>query len=158
MCSTGNTPAHATANSVIDSAHRLIDVRHRWCRSSRIAEMSVPAWPMPIHHTKFTIAKPHATGTLMPQMPTPLIRSQVTAIRNSIMNANAIPKPTNQPSGVPLVRTIALILSLIVANVWPGAITAGSASAADGGRPVGLSGDAGDMGRYLSASVSYTHL
>jgi len=44
------------------------------------------------------------------------------------------------------------VLSLIVANVWPGAITAGSASAADGGRPVGLSGDAGDMGRYLSAS------
>ena len=38
-----------------------------------MAEISVPAWPMPIHHTKLTIAKPHATGMLMPQMPTPLM-------------------------------------------------------------------------------------
>ena len=34
--------------------------------------MNVPAWPMPIHQTKLTIAKPQATGMLMPQMPTPL--------------------------------------------------------------------------------------
>ena len=34
--------------------------------------MNVPACPIPIHHTKFTIAKPQATGILMPQMPTPL--------------------------------------------------------------------------------------
>ncbi len=33
--------------------------------------MNVPAWPIPIHQTKFVIAKPHATGILMPQMPTP---------------------------------------------------------------------------------------
>ena len=72
MCNSGNRPAQATANSVIASAKRLIDVRHFWCRSSRIAEISVPAWPMPIHHTKLTMAKPHATGMLMPQMPTPL--------------------------------------------------------------------------------------
>ena len=37
-----------------------------------MAEISVPAWPMPIHHTKLMIAKPQATGTLMPQMPTPM--------------------------------------------------------------------------------------
>ena len=34
--------------------------------------MNVPAWPIPIHQTKFMIAKPHATGILTPQMPTPL--------------------------------------------------------------------------------------
>ncbi len=33
--------------------------------------MSVPAWPMPIHQTKQVIAKPQATGMLIPQMPTP---------------------------------------------------------------------------------------
>ena len=72
MCSSGNSPAQATANSVIASAKRLIDVRHFWCSSSRIAEISVPAWPMPIHQTKLTMAKPQATGMLMPQMPTPV--------------------------------------------------------------------------------------
>ena len=61
------------ANSVIASAKRLIEVRHFWRRSSRIAEMKVPAWPMPIHHTKLAMAKPQATGMLTPQMPTPFI-------------------------------------------------------------------------------------
>ena len=42
------------------------------CSSSRIAEISVPAWPIPIHHTKLTMANPQPTGMLMPQMPTPL--------------------------------------------------------------------------------------
>ena len=67
----GKMPAQATANSVIASAKRLIDVRHVCFNSSRMADISVPAWPMPIHHTKFTIAKPQATGTLMPQIPVP---------------------------------------------------------------------------------------
>ena len=34
-----------------------------------MAEISVPAWPMPIHQTKLTMSKPQPTGTLMPQMP-----------------------------------------------------------------------------------------
>ncbi len=63
-----------TAKIVMASAMRLIDVRHFWCISSRIAEISVPAWPMPIHHTKLVMAKPQATGMSMPQMPTPLTR------------------------------------------------------------------------------------
>ena len=50
-------PAQATAKSVIASAKRLIDVRHFWRSSSRIAEISVPAWPMPIHQTKLTIVE-----------------------------------------------------------------------------------------------------
>ena len=40
-----------------------------------MAEISVPAWPMPIHQTKLTIAKPQPTGMLMPQMPMPLTNS-----------------------------------------------------------------------------------
>ena len=65
-------PAQATANSVIASENRLIDVRQSCFSSSRMAEISVPAWPIPIHQTKLTIAKPQATGMMMPQMPTPL--------------------------------------------------------------------------------------
>ena len=71
MCSSGNSPAQATANSVIASANRLIDVRHSCFSSSRIAEIKVPAWPIPTHQTKLTIANPHITGLRMPQIPTP---------------------------------------------------------------------------------------
>ena len=44
-------PAIATANSVIASAKRLIELRH-FCRvSSSMAEINVPAFPIPIHQT-----------------------------------------------------------------------------------------------------------
>ena len=33
--------------------------------------MNVPAWPIPIHHTKLMIAKAHATGMLFPHTPMP---------------------------------------------------------------------------------------
>ena len=51
-----------TAKIVIASAKRLIEVRHCCLSRNRMAEISVPAWPMPIHHTKLVIAKPQATG------------------------------------------------------------------------------------------------
>jgi hypothetical protein len=70
--SSGNIAAHATAKSVIASANRLIDVRHCCRNSSRMAEISVPAWPMPIHQTKLMMSKPQPTGMLMPHTPTPL--------------------------------------------------------------------------------------
>jgi len=57
---------------VIASAARLIEVRQRWRSKNKIAEMSVPAWPMPIHHTKLMIAHPHITGCCNPQTPTPV--------------------------------------------------------------------------------------
>ena len=50
-------PAQATAKSVIASAKRLMHVRHCWRNSSRMAEISVPAWPMPIHQTKLMMSK-----------------------------------------------------------------------------------------------------
>ena len=37
-----------------------------------MAEIRVPAWPIPTHQTKLTIANPHITGRLIPQMPTPV--------------------------------------------------------------------------------------
>ena len=54
------------------SAKRLIELRHDCRSNSRMAEISVPAWPIPIHHTKLTMAKPQPTGMVTPQMPTPL--------------------------------------------------------------------------------------
>jgi len=52
VCASGKMPAQATANSVMASAKRLIELRQVWRSRQRIAEISVPAWPMPIHHTK----------------------------------------------------------------------------------------------------------
>jgi hypothetical protein len=38
----------------------------------RKIEKAVPACPIPIHHTKFTISHPHATELFTPQVPIPL--------------------------------------------------------------------------------------
>src|SRR5205814_6113053 len=62
----GKMPACTTAKSVIPSATRLIDVRHLALKSSKMAEMNVPAWPIPIHQTKLVIAKAQPTGMSTP--------------------------------------------------------------------------------------------
>ena len=36
-----------------------------------MAEISVPAWPIPIHQTMLTIVNPQGTGTFTPQIPMP---------------------------------------------------------------------------------------
>ncbi len=110
-------PAHATAKSVMASAKRLIEVRHCWRSKSRIAEISVPAWPMPIHHTKLMMSKPQATGTLMPQMPMPCTTRLVSATSRSIRSENEIVNPRSQPRGVLRSRTIAPILSVTDSKV-----------------------------------------
>src|SRR5262245_14045704 len=48
----GNRPAVMTAKIVMASADRKIDVRQRARNRYRIAEMSVPACPIPIQKTK----------------------------------------------------------------------------------------------------------
>ena len=65
-------PAQMTAKIVMASADRLIDVRHFWRSRHRIAEMSVPAWPMPIQNTKLTMGHAQLTGVRWPQTPTPV--------------------------------------------------------------------------------------
>ena len=116
-------PAQATAKSVIASAKRLMEVRHFWFKRNKIAEMSVPAWPIPIHHTKLTIANPQPMGMLMPQMPTPLMISQPIAIVIMPIRLKAIKNPMYQPKEVGRVRTIELILSVTDPKVCPGPIT-----------------------------------
>ena len=68
----GNMPAAMTAKIVMASAARLMEVRHFCRKRNRIAEISVPAWPMPIQNTKLTMGHPQPTGTLLPQTPTPV--------------------------------------------------------------------------------------
>jgi hypothetical protein len=69
---TGKMPAQTTAKSVMASAARLIDVRHFWRVRNRMAEMSVPAWPMPIQNTKLVMSHAQPTGLLRPHTPTPV--------------------------------------------------------------------------------------
>ena len=61
-----------TAKIVIASAARATDVRHRWRVRKRIAEINVPAWPIPIQNTKLVMSQPQATGWFCPQTPTPV--------------------------------------------------------------------------------------
>ena len=70
----GNIRAQMTAKIVIASANRLIAVRQYWRNRYRTAEISVPAWPMPIHQTKLVMSQAQATGLLLPQMPMPVQR------------------------------------------------------------------------------------
>src|SRR5919109_2516237 len=123
-------PAHDTANRVIASAKRLIDVRQPCLRSSRIAEISVPAWPMPIHQTKLMMAKPQPIGMLMPQIPVPLISTQVTAIPSMPQSSSPIDSTMNQLIGWRPDSTTALILSVIDPNVCPGSMSGGGGGVA----------------------------
>ena len=49
----GNMAPIISAKTVIASAHRVTGRRQRAFTSRRMAEMSVPAWLMPIQNTKF---------------------------------------------------------------------------------------------------------
>ena len=61
-----------TAKIVIASAARLMLVR-QFCRNrNKIAEIKVPAWPIPTQNTKLTIGQAQNTGLEFPQIPTPL--------------------------------------------------------------------------------------
>ncbi len=67
----GKSRAHMTAKIVIASANRLMDVRHFWRNRKRIAEIRVPAWPIPTQNTKLVMSQAQLTGLFRPQMPTP---------------------------------------------------------------------------------------
>ena len=115
--------AQTTANSVIASAKRLMELRHFCLNNKRMAEINVPAWPIPIHQTKLMMANPQATGIVMAQMPVPFRNSQVTATSNSIAMLPASAKPKNHPSGVCGVSTMRVNFSVTERNVCPGAMT-----------------------------------
>jgi hypothetical protein len=51
----GNSAPIISANAVMTSAHRVTGRRQPALTSRRIAEMSVPAWLMPIQNTKLVM-------------------------------------------------------------------------------------------------------
>ncbi len=68
----GKIPAHITAKMVMASANRAMALRQRLRNRKRMAEISVPAWPMPTQKTKLMMPKPQNTGLLLPQTPMPM--------------------------------------------------------------------------------------
>ena len=144
-------PAQATANSVIASAKRLIEVRHVCLSSSRIAEISVPAWPMPIHQTKLVMSNAQPTGTLLPQMPMPFDHQvgERHQQQPGEHERDAEAERTSRAASC-RVRTIELILSVTEPKVCPGAMTGGVPAPAIGvsGSSIGCS----DRPRYSPSS------
>src|SRR5258708_15259577 len=102
------------------SAKRLMEVRHCCRRRRRMAEIRVPACPIPIHHTKLMMSKPQPMGMLMPKRPTPLKRRAARLKRRPRKRVAAMLTPMNQPRGVRRLRTRLLILSVTLPKVWPG--------------------------------------
>src|SRR4051812_48099263 len=78
---------------------------------------------MPIHQTKLIIAKPQATGMLMPQMPTPLASSTPMAAVRTITRIDMHMTRMSQVLPTGRVSTIELILSVTVEYECPGAMT-----------------------------------
>ncbi len=89
-----------TAKMVMASAKRLMEVRHFCWKSSRIAEIRVPAWPMPIHQTKLMMPKPQPTGWLLPHMPMPRATVTVSPRTRKLVPAAASPIIIFQACGV----------------------------------------------------------
>src|SRR5438128_5374143 len=120
--------------------------------------MSVPAWPMPIHHTKLVMAKPHATGTSMPQMPTPTASRYTTATAKTSSKSKLMPNQMRQPLPVGRVRTMELILSVMERKLWPGGAYCGSAATAASPKdsPDGRTASA-DMSLRLQLRVGIAH-
>jgi hypothetical protein len=79
------------------SAKRLMLVRHFCWKSRRMAEMSVPAWPIPTHQTKLTMSKAQPLGWLLPHMPMPRARVTVTPRTSRPSAERARPNSMNQP-------------------------------------------------------------
>ncbi len=74
-------PAHMTAKIVMASAKRQIALRHRMRNKNKIAEIKVPAWPIPTQKTKLIMGKPQKTGLLFPQRPVPRLLYRPTTRR-----------------------------------------------------------------------------
>ncbi len=72
MWISGNIAAQMTAKRVIASAERLMLVRHFCRKRKRMAEMSVPACPIPTQNTKLVMSNAQPTVRLRPHVPMPV--------------------------------------------------------------------------------------
>ena len=126
-----------TAKMVMASAKRLMEVRHFCWKSSRIAEISVPAWPMPIHQTKLMMSKAQPTGWLLPHMPMPRAMVTVSPTTSKLVPMAASPTSIFQAwSGAKMGESSSVLSWASVG--WPamsgiGASASRSAAACAGG-------------------------
>ena len=67
----GNIAPIISANTVMTSAQRVTGRRHPAFTSRRIAEISVPAWLMPIQNTKLVRYNAQNVGQRLPLTPMP---------------------------------------------------------------------------------------
>ncbi len=105
-----------TAKSVIASANRLIEVRQRCRNKNKIAEISVPACPMPTQKTKFTIVKCPTHRNIQSPDANPFPEQLADSSRPALRPADADRR--NTPSQSPEVFRSATpeIVSVILAN------------------------------------------
>ena len=123
----GKNPAHGAADSSIDSAMRLVAARHGERVKKNRAETIVPPLANAIHHTYSRIAKPQATGMLMPQIPTLLMNSQVSCTIKISSSTIPMPNPIHHHNGVSGLKTRLLTSSLKERNVTSCRTTGASA-------------------------------
>src|SRR5215471_21255354 len=71
------------------------------------------------------MAKPHPTGIMIPQIPTPLTSRKLIENSRTITMMNEMVNPNIHPLGVRRVRTMWLIFSVTEAVVYPGPTTGG---------------------------------
>src|SRR5580698_4452630 len=69
---TGTAAPMRMEKTVMASAQRVTGRRQVALQSRRMAEISVPAWLMPIQNTKLVMSKAQKTGEFRPQMPMPV--------------------------------------------------------------------------------------
>src|ERR1035437_3012442 len=125
----GDYPPRLVNCRNIASAKRLIELRQVWRSRHRMAEISVPAWPMLIHHTKLTMANPQPMGMLMPHIHVPLMNRYPRAIISTFIIENTMRKTRMHRNEMGRLSTMLLIFSVMVEKVWPGAITGTRVSA-----------------------------
>src|SRR6185312_11745078 len=121
----GIKPAQGAADSSMLSAMRLVAERHGDRVRKNRAEMIVPPLASAIHQTYSAIAKPQATGILMPQTPTPFANSQDTAISNMQNRMDPKLNPIHHHSGAFGLRTGLLTSVLSEYRLTPGLMIGG---------------------------------
>jgi hypothetical protein len=99
VCRMGKMPAAATAKIVMASAARLMLVRQPWRVRYSTAEISVPAWPMPIQNTKFVMSQAQPIVLELPHTPMPVVTSMYTLYTPSSRAQLATPRANSQALG-----------------------------------------------------------
>src|SRR5438105_15687291 len=108
-----------TAKIVIASENRLMLVRH-FCRNrNRMAEISVPAWPMPIQNTKLVMSNAQFTGLFDPHTPTPVEIRYVAASTPPRSRADVVRNAGHHQDGWPFSVTSPIWAESVSKSVGP---------------------------------------